>query len=141
MKNELPGPYESLKDCRPVIHNILSKYLDEKQIEELPRFGHVETKKLLDKKLAGKFKFYYTEFKDGSYRLKISGSKKSRLIRNDSVCTESFIDKQTLVFDSSPLNFKIDIAKKLDIAKQLKKDIKAFFKGFQQSSNPYPEED
>lgn len=134
MKNKSPGPYESLKHRLPVIHKILSKYLDEKQIEELPRFGHVETKKLLDKKLAGKFKFYYTEFEDGTYRLKISGSKKARLIRNDSVCTEAFIDKQNLVFDSSPLNLKIDIAKKLDIAKQLKKDIKAFFKNFKQSN-------
>ena len=127
MKNKSPGPYESLKHRLPVIHKILSKYLDEKQIEELPRFGHVETKELLDKKLAGKFKFYYTEFKDGSYRLKISGSKKSRLIRNDSVCTEAFIDKQNLVFDS-PLNFNNAIAK------QLKKDIKAFFKTFKQSN-------
>ena len=128
MKNKLPGPYESLKECRPVIHNILSKYLDEKQIEELPRFGHFKTKELLDKTLVGKFKFYYTEFEGGSYRLKISGSKKSRLIRNDSVCTEAFIDKQTLVFDSSPLNLNNAVAK------QLKKDIKAFFKGFKQSN-------
>lgn len=128
MKNKLPLPYESLNHRLPVIHKILSKYLDEKQIEELPRFNQVKTKKLSDKTLVGKFNFYYTEFKDGSYRLKISGSKKSRLIRNDSVCTEAFIDKQTLVFDSSPLNFNNAVAK------QLKKDIKAFFKGFKQSN-------
>ena len=127
MKNKSPGPYESLKHRLPVIHKILSKYLDEKQIEELPRFNQVKTKKLSDKTLVGKFNFYYTEFEDGSYRLKISGSKKSRLIRNDSVCTEAFIDKQNLVFDS-PLNFNNAIAK------QLKKDIKAFFKTFKQSN-------
>ena len=127
MKNKSPGPYESLKHRLPVIHKILSKYLDEKQIEELPRFNQVKTKKLSDKTLVGKFNFYYTEFDDGSYRLKISGSKKSRLIRNDSVCTEAFIDKQNLVFDS-PLNFNNAIAK------QLKKDIKAFFKTFKQSN-------
>ena len=127
MKNKSPGPYESLKHRLPVIHKILSKYLDEKQIEELPRFNQVKTKKLSDKTLVGKFNFYYTEFEDGSYRLKISGSKKSRLIRNDSVCTEAFIDKQNLVFDS-PLNFNNAIAK------QLKRDIKAFFKTFKQSN-------
>jgi hypothetical protein len=134
MKNKSPGPYESLKHRLPVIHKILSKYLDEKQIEELPRFNQVKTKKLSDKTLVGKFNFYYTEFEDGSYRLKISASKKSGLIRNDSVCTEAFIDKQTLVFDS-PLNFNNAIAK------QLKKDIKAFFKGFKQSNSHCCEED
>ena len=128
MKNKLTLPYESLNHRLPVIHKILSKYLDEKQIEELPRFNQVKTKKLSDKTLVGKFNFYYTEFEGGSYRLKISGSKKSRLIRNDSICTEAFIDKQTLFFDSSPLNFNNAVAK------QLKKDIKAFFKGFKQSN-------
>jgi len=130
-------PYEVFKRV-PLLQKILSKYLDEEQIKEFEEFSYVKSKKLLDKTLPGKFKFYYTEFQDGAFRLKISASKKSRLIRNDSICTESFIDKQILVFDTcsidSPLNFNNAVAK------HLKKDIKAFFKTFKQSYNPCCEE-
>jgi len=126
-------PYEVFKRV-PLLQKILSKYLDEKQIEEFEEFSYIKSKELLDKTLSGKFKFSYTEFQDGSFRLKISASKKSGLIRKDSICTESFIDKQTLVFDTcsvdSPLNFN------KGLAKHLKKDIKAFFKTFKQSYIP-----
>jgi hypothetical protein len=139
-KEKIQKPYEGIRaDRKPLLDDILSKYLTEKQIDDLAKLPCVETKKLLDKTLSGKFKFSYTEFQDGSFRLKISASKKSRLIRNDSVCTESFIDKQTLVFDTysvdSPLNFNNAVAK------HLKKDIKAFFKTFKQSYTPCCEED
>jgi len=137
-RKKSPPPYEVFKRV-PLLQKILSKYLDEKQIEEFEEFSYIKSKELLDKTLSGKFKFSYTEFQDGSFRLKISASKKSGLIRNDSICTESFIDKQTLVFDTcsidSPLNFN------KSIAKHLKKDIKAFFKTFKQSYNPCCEED
>lgn len=132
-KRKSPPPYEVFKRV-PLLQKILSKYLDEEQIKEFEEFSYVKSKELLDKTLTGKFKFSYTEFQDGSFRLKISASKKSGLIRNDSICTESFIDKQTLVFDTcsvdSPLNFNNTIAK------HLKKDIKAFFKTFKQSYIP-----
>ena len=137
-KRKSPPPYEVFKRV-PLLQKILSKYLDEEQIKEFEEFSYVKSKELLDKTLTGKFKFSYTEFQDGSFRLKISASKKSRLIRNDSVCTESLIDKQTLVFDTcsvdSPLNFNNAVAK------HLKKDIKAFFKTFKQSYTPCCEED
>jgi len=132
-KEKSPPPYEVFKQV-PLLQKILSKYLDEKQVKEFEKFSYVKSKELLDKTLSGKFKFYYTEFQDGSFRLKISASKKSRLIRNDSVCTESLIDKQILVFDSS-LGFN------KDIAKQLKKDIKALFIHYKQSDSKPCEED
>lgn len=137
-RKKSPPPYEVFKRV-PLLQKILSKYLDEEQIKEFEEFSYVNSKKLLDKTLSGKFKFSYTEFQNGAFRLKISASKKSGLIRNDSICTESFIDKQTLVFDTcsidSPLNFN------KAVAKHLKKDIKAFFKTFKQSYNPCCEED
>ena len=132
-KRKSPPPYEVFKRV-PLLQKILSKYLDEEQIKEFEEFSHVKSKELLDKTLTGKFKFSYTEFQDGSFRLKISASKKSGLIRNDSICTESFIDKQTLVFDTCSIDSPLHFNKA--IAKHLKKDIKAFFKTFKQSYIP-----
>jgi hypothetical protein len=119
------------------IKKIISKYLNKGHMLILFQKGNVKTKHLVDKELQGKFKFSYNEIKKDSnfsFRLKISASKKSGLIRNDSVCTETLIDKQTLFFDSS-LGFNDNIAK------QLKKDIKAFFNSLKQQNTSHYEED
>lgn len=134
MQKQIPF---SCREVDPRIKNIISKYLDKTQMSTLFYKGKTKTNQLANKKL-GKFKFSYKEFKEDdkfTFILKISASEISGIIRNDSVCTEQLIDKQTLLFDSS-FGFNDEIAK------QLKKDIKTFFKRFQTLNKPcYEEED